>query len=59
MIQHRNMGHEWHFSDKQKVLLQQYRDANKQLVNWLESDDCEMSPAVRHEIERTLLLPIA
>ncbi|HAG84195.1 MAG TPA: signal transduction protein, partial [Cyanobacteria bacterium UBA12227] len=38
MIHYRNIGHEWHFSDAQKQLLQQYYDANKLLVDCLNSD---------------------
>jgi predicted NACHT family NTPase len=57
MIKHRNIGHDWQFSKQQKKLLQQYYDANKLLVQCLNSD-CEVSPEVRQEIEDTLLLPI-
>ena len=56
IIEHRNIGHDWQFSDKQKQLLQQYYDANKLLVNCLNSD-CYVSRDVRQEIEETLLLP--
>jgi predicted NACHT family NTPase len=58
MIDHRNIGHDWQFSDQQKQLLQQYYDANKLLVDCLNSD-CDVSREVRQEIEETLLLPIA
>jgi predicted NACHT family NTPase len=58
MIEHRNIGHEWQFSDAQKQLLQQYYDANKLLVDCLNSD-CYISREVRQEIEDTLLLPIS
>ncbi|MBW4624244.1 MAG: NACHT domain-containing NTPase [Brasilonema octagenarum HA4186-MV1] len=58
MIKHRNIGHDWQFSDNQKELLQQYYDANKLLVDSLNSD-CYISREVRQEIEETLLLPIA
>jgi len=58
MIKHRNIGHDWQFSDSQKQLLQQYYDANKLLVNSLKSD-CYISQEVRQEIEDTLLLSIA
>jgi predicted NACHT family NTPase len=57
MIQHRDIGHDWHFSDDQTQLLRQYYDANKVLVNCLNSD-CYVSRAVRQEIEDTLLLPV-
>ena len=58
MIEHRNIGHDWQFSDEQKQLLQQYYDANKLLVDCLNSD-CYVSREVRQEIEETLLLSIA
>ncbi len=58
MIKYRNIGHNWHFSDQQKEVLKQYRDANKLLVECLNSD-CYVSREVRYEIEETLLLPIA
>ncbi|AFY93613.1 NACHT domain-containing protein [Chamaesiphon minutus] len=57
MIQHRNIGHDWQFSEAQKELLQQYYDANKLLVDCLNSD-CYVSREVRAEIEASLLLPI-
>ncbi len=55
---YRNIGHDWQFSDEQKELLKQYYDANKLLVECLNSD-CYVSREVRQEIEDTLLLPIA
>ncbi|MEH1921032.1 NACHT domain-containing NTPase [Nostoc sp.] len=58
MIKHRNIGHDWQFTDKQKELLKQYHDANKLLVDCLNSD-CYVSREVRQQIEDTLLLPIA
>jgi predicted NACHT family NTPase len=58
MIEHRNIGHDWQFSDSQKERLQKYYDANKLLVDCLNSD-CYVSREVRQEIEETLLLPIA
>jgi predicted NACHT family NTPase len=57
MIEHRNIGHDWQFSDEQNKLLQQYYDANKLLVDCLNSD-CYVSREVRQEIEETLLLPM-
>jgi predicted NACHT family NTPase len=57
MIQHRNIGHDWQFSEAQKKLLEQYYDANKLLVECLNSD-CYVSREVRAEIEASLLLPI-
>jgi predicted NACHT family NTPase len=57
-IEHRNIGHDWQFSEAQKKLLRQYYDANKLLVDCLNSD-CYVSRGVRDLIESTLLLPIA
>lgn len=58
MIKHRNIGHDWQFSDEQKELLKQYYDANQLLVDCLNllSDE---SRDVRAEIEDTLLLPMS
>jgi predicted NACHT family NTPase len=58
IISYRNIGHDWQFSEQQKSLLRKYYDANKLLVDCLKSG-CNVSPAVRQEIEETLLLPIA
>ncbi|MHC5938892.1 NACHT domain-containing protein [Nostoc sp.] len=58
MIKHRNIGHDWQFTNKQKKLLKQYYDTNKLLVDCLNSD-CYVSLNVRQQIEDTLLLPIA
>jgi predicted NACHT family NTPase len=58
MFESGNFDHNWQFSEQQKELLNQYYDANKLLVECLNSG-CEASPEVRHEIEDTLLLPIA
>jgi predicted NACHT family NTPase len=57
-ITHRNIGHDWQFTNAQKALLQQYYDANFLLVQCLNSD-CYVSRSVRQEIEDTLLLPMA
>jgi predicted NACHT family NTPase len=54
MINHRNIGHNWQFSENTLKLIQQYYDANKLLVDCLESD-CYVSRKVREEIESTLL----
>ncbi|WP_333408886.1 NACHT domain-containing NTPase [Microcoleus sp. T2B6] len=56
IIKYRNIGHNWQFNDSQKQLLQQYYDANKLLIDCLNSG-CNVSPEVREEIEETLLLP--
>jgi NACHT domain len=56
-IECRNIGHDWQFTDDQEALLQQYHDANRLLVECLNSGCC-VSPSVREEIEATLLLPV-
>ena len=58
MIKYRSIEHDWQFSDEQKKVLKQYYDANKLLVECLNSD-CYVSREVRQEIVNTLLLPIA
>jgi predicted NACHT family NTPase len=58
ILEHRNIGHDWQFSSEQKKLLQQYYDANKLLVDCLNSD-CYVSREIRQEIEDTLLLPMS
>ena len=58
IIEHRNIGHDWQFGEEQQQLLQQYYDANKLLVDCLNSD-CYVSREVRQEIEDTLLLPMS
>jgi predicted NACHT family NTPase len=58
MIKYRNIGHDWQLSQHQKEVLSQYYEANKLLVDCLNSSS-NVTPAVREEIEDTLLLPIA
>ncbi|MEH1915433.1 NACHT domain-containing protein [Nostoc sp.] len=57
MIKNRNIGYDWQFSELQKDLLKQYYDANKLLVDCLNSD-CYINREVRQKIEDTLFLPI-
>lgn len=57
VIDRRKLPLDWQFSDEQTKLLNQYYDANKMLVDCLNSD-CEVSPETRSHIEDTLLLPI-
>lgn len=57
MIKHRNIGHDWEFTDSQIELLEKYYGANKLLVECLNSD-CYVSRNVRKYIEDTLILPI-
>lgn len=54
---HRNIGHNWQFSEQQHTALNQYYDANSLLVDCLNSY-CYVTRAVRQEIEETLFLPI-
>ncbi|GAB4199949.1 MAG: hypothetical protein Fur006_51080 [Coleofasciculaceae cyanobacterium] len=56
-IEHRNVGRDWPFSQQQRKVLTQYYDANKFLVDCLNSG-CNVTSTVRHEIEETLFLPI-
>ena len=58
MIVYHNIGHDWQFNEQQKELLEQYYDANKLLMDCLNSSS-DVTPAVRSHIEETLLLPIA
>ena len=53
---HRNIQHHWHFSPQQQQTLQRYYDANRLLIDCLNSN-CEVTVAVRQEIEAALLLP--
>lgn len=46
----------WHFSPEQQQVLQRYYDANQWLLDCLNSR-CEVTDAVRQEIEAALLLP--
>lgn len=56
MIQQRNLGHKWQFSEQQKVALRQYYEANQLLVACLNSD-CYVSSSLRQTLEQTMLLP--
>lgn len=58
MIEHRNIGHDWQFTKAQKAKLEQYYNANKLLVDCLNSD-CYITKATRQSIEDTLLLPMS
>ncbi len=55
-VKHRNIGHDWQFTQAQAKLLEQYYTANKLLVNCINSA-CYVTRSVREEIESTLLLP--
>lgn len=58
MIEHRNIGHNWQFSETQTEKLRQYYEANELLVDCLNSD-CYVTKATRQYIEDTLLLPLS
>jgi predicted NACHT family NTPase len=58
IVKHQNVGHNWGFNPEQKELLECYCDANKLLVDCLNSG-CSVNNEVREAIEDTLLLPIA
>lgn len=53
--QYRNTPPDWHFSPEQQEILQRYYDANQLLLDCLNST-CVVTPAVRQEIEASLLL---
>jgi predicted NACHT family NTPase len=53
---YRNIHHPWQFTPEQQQVLQRYYDANQLLVDCLNSN-CEVTTAIRQEIEATLLLP--
>ncbi|MEH1896042.1 MAG: NACHT domain-containing NTPase [Nostoc sp.] len=56
VINYRNINHQWHFSPEQEQVLQRYYDANQLLLDCLHSN-CEVTAAIRQEIEASLLLP--
>ncbi|MBU7586518.1 MAG: NACHT domain-containing NTPase [Nostoc sp. TH1S01] len=58
LIQYRNICHDWQFSQQQIEVIQQYYIANKLLINCLNIAN-NITPAIRQEIEETLLLAIA
>ncbi|WP_225886941.1 NACHT domain-containing protein [Nodosilinea nodulosa] len=58
MNQHYNIGRDWRFHSTEKEKLRQYYNANKLLVECLNSD-CYVTKATRQYIEDTLLLPLS
>jgi predicted NACHT family NTPase len=56
IVNYRNINHQWQFSPEQQQVLQRYYDANQLLLDCLHSN-CEVTAAIRQEIEATLLLP--
>ena len=57
IIQYRDIGQDWQFTESQKELLVQYYQANKFLMECLNSG-CNVSPEVRAHIEDNLFLPL-
>jgi hypothetical protein len=55
MIHPTDIEHHWQFSDIQSEILKQYIEANKLLIDCLNSD-CYVSIKVRNELENRLLL---
>jgi predicted NACHT family NTPase len=53
---YRNIHHPWQFTPEQQQVLQRYYDANQLLIDCLNSN-CEVTAAIRQDIEATLLLP--
>lgn len=58
MNKYRDLDRNWQFSDREQQLLGDYYDANKLLVECLNSAAC-VTEEVRDKIESTLLLPFA
>jgi predicted NACHT family NTPase len=57
MIDYRNIGHDWQFTEAQKIQLQCYFEANQLLIDCLHSD-CYVSRDVRQQVEESLMLPV-
>ncbi|MEA5447945.1 NACHT domain-containing NTPase [Leptolyngbya sp. CCNP1308] len=58
ILEQLNIGYDWQLSNAQKEKLEQYYNANKLLVDCLNSD-CYVTKATRQYIEDTLLLPLS
>jgi hypothetical protein len=57
ILEHRNIGHRWKFSIEEVDILKQYHNANKLIIDYLNSD-CYASQSMRKEVESNLLLPV-
>ena len=57
MIENRNIGHDWKFSESQKELLYSYYYANKLLSDCVKSE-CYANRQVLQQIEDTMFLPL-
>jgi hypothetical protein len=58
VVEHNNIGHDWQFSDEQRELLWQYKNANDLICDCL-SKGAYVSREVREAIESQLYLPMA
>jgi predicted NACHT family NTPase len=58
MIEHRNIGHDWNFTEAQQELLDKYYVANQLLADCLKSE-CYADRKLLQHIEDTMLLPMA
>jgi len=56
IIEHRNIGHDWQFTNAQKKQFQRYYDANNFLATLMNVEGA-INDTARLEIEETLLLP--
>jgi predicted NACHT family NTPase len=56
MIEYRNIGHDWQFTQEQYLLLKQYEDGNRLLLDCLNSN-YNMSEKIKQEIYEFLLIP--
>ncbi len=56
MIEERNIGHEWAWTEENLALLNRYLAGNLVLVECLKL--AYLSPDVRREIEDSLLMPL-
>jgi hypothetical protein len=58
MIEHRNIGQDWQFSDEQQELLLKYYTANQFLVECLKNPSVYVTKETRQQVEAELLLPV-
>jgi predicted NACHT family NTPase len=54
-ISHRDLGHDWQFTDEEAQCLEKYIAANQLLVDCMKGE-CYISPEVREELEKNLLV---
>ncbi|MEP0820817.1 NACHT domain-containing NTPase [Trichocoleus sp. FACHB-46] len=57
IVEHRNIGHHWQFTQHQNNLLHRYHDANLLVLRGLKRA-FHITPLIRQKIEEALLLPI-